>query len=131
MDSWDLEWTVESTDLKQFRSEYIGSEEDDFIETTANSPEPSGDSGDEKSDENDSKNEQEINPNKSKNVALAKKRLQAYTNKLIHIKQIPIKPEKNEENDKTGKSVSKKLRKGKLEKCYQTTIKIMTLNVIV
>lgn len=114
MDNWDLEWTVESTDLKQFKSEYIESGEDEYTEFSANSPEadPSGESGDEKSDENDPKNDVELNVNKSKNVALAKKRLQAYTNKLP-VKQVLAKPDKNEENDKTEKNVLKKLKKGK------------------
>lgn len=106
MESWDSEWAVETTDLSQFKSEYIENGEDEDTQFTANT-EPSEESG----DENNSKSELELSQNKIKNVELAKKRLKAYTNKL-QVKTVPTKQEKNEENDKTDKNVIKKSKKG-------------------
>lgn len=105
MENWDSEWTVETTELSQFKSEYIENGEDEDTQFTANT-EPSVESG----DENNSKNELELSQNKTKNVELAKKRLKAYTSKL-QVKTLPAKHEKNEENDKTDKNVIKKSTK--------------------
>lgn len=114
MENWDSEWTVESTDLKEFKSDYTEHDYDN-AEFAVYSPDASGGSGDEKSDENNSKNELESSLNRSKNVALAKKRLQAYTNKP-HVKKVSPKQDKNEENEKPDKNFVKKSKKGKFKK---------------
>lgn len=114
MENLDSKWTVESTDLNEFKSDYIDNDSED-AELALNSPDASGGSGDEKSDENIPKNELESSLNRSKNVALAKKRLQAYTNKP-HVKKISAKQDKNEENEKLDKNSMKKSKKGKCEK---------------
>lgn len=112
MDNLEAEWTVESTDLQEFKSDYIEAvEEDENTEINANSPDLSAESGDEKSDDNTSKNELQSDLNKLKNVALAKKRLQAYSKKA-HVKSTLVKQEKLEENDEADKKIPKKLKKG-------------------
>lgn len=107
MERWHSEWAVETTELSQFKSEYIENGGDEDTQFTANT-EPSGESG----DENNPKSELELSQNKIKNVELAKKRLKAYTNNL-QLKTVSAKKEKNEENDKMDKNVIKKSKKGK------------------
>lgn len=109
MEDWDSEWFVECTNLRDFKSEYIDTNEESLLtEYSAISPEVSGESEDEKSDENSSKNDSEFNLNKLKNVALAKKRLQAYTKKP-HVKKVITKLEKTDDSDK---NLGKKSKKG-------------------
>lgn len=104
MDIFDSESTVESIGLKEFESELT---KDSFKNDTVSSPNISEDSvGDA-----NSRNELDSNLNVSKNVALAKKRLQAYTNKTI--KKVKVsKQDKIEESDKTDKNQVKKSKKG-------------------
>lgn len=112
MESWDSEWFVESANIRDFKSEYIEDDNDETLLTeysyNANSPEASCESGDEKSDENISKNDSEFSLDRLKNVALAKKRLQAYTKKP-HVKKVIAKQDKTEDSDK---NLGKKSKKG-------------------
>lgn len=115
MDNLDSEWTIESTDIQEFKSDYIDEDEDENIEINANSPDQSAESGDEKFNYTNLKNEFQsgVGQNTFKNVALAKKRLQAYSKKA-HVKNTLTKPEKIEENSEANKKLTKKLKKGNL-----------------
>lgn len=107
MDSWQSECVTETSD---FESSYTLLSYDCTLENVADSPNVSKDSVESNEEYKIEKNESSKD-SKIIGSTLAKRRLQAYSNKL-QLQKLSLKEEKNEEDKPDLKSPSKKTKKG-------------------